>query len=135
MLFLANEIDYTTSYSTSGDPAAAIPGAVIGGIFALLVIIALWRVFSKAGKPGWFAIIPILNIYTLVTIAGKPGWWTILYFIPVANIIVNVIVSIDLAKAFGKSSAFGIVALWLFSVIGYFILGFGKAQYQGNTAA
>ncbi|TBN58592.1 hypothetical protein EYE40_08525 [Glaciihabitans arcticus] len=106
-----------------------------GLIFAVLVIIALWRVFSKAGKPGWYAIIPILNVYTLVKIAGKPGWWTILFFIPIANLIASLLVSIDLAKAFGKSTAFGIVALWLFSIVGYFILGFGSAKYQGADSA
>jgi len=128
MLSLAS-FDY--SVSTEGNPAAAIPAV----IFAVLVIIALWRVFSKAGKPGWFAIIPILNVYTLVKIAGKPGWWTILFFIPIVQIVISLLVSIDLAKAFGKSTAFGVVALWLFSIVGYFILGFGKAQYQGSTTA
>ena len=126
---LATSIDYEVS--TSGNPAAAIPGLIV----AVVAIIAIWRVFTKAGKPGWYAIIPILNIYTLVTIAGKPGWWTILYFIPVVNIIITLLVAIDLAKAFGKSAAFGVVALWLFSIIGFLILGFGSAKYEGAPAA
>jgi len=118
------------SASTEGNPAAAIPGLIV----AVVIIVALWRTFSKAGKPGWYSIIPILNVYTLVKIAGRPGWWTVLYFIPIAGLIVSAFVSIDLAKAFGKSSTFGIVALWLFSAIGYLILGFGSAKYEGPVA-
>jgi len=128
MSFISSSVEF--SASTEGNPAAAIPGLII----AVVVIIALWRTFSKAGKPGWYSIIPILNVYTLVTIAGRPGWWTVLYFIPVANIIASIFVSIDLAKSFGKSSTFGVVAIWLFSIVGYLILGFGSAKYEGPVA-
>jgi len=128
MSLISSSVEF--SASTEGNPAAAIPGLII----AVVVIIALWRTFSKAGKPGWYSIIPILNVYTLVTIAGRPGWWTVLYFIPVANIIASIFVSIDLAKSFGKSSTFGVVAIWLFSIVGYLILGFGSAKYEGPVA-
>ena len=128
MSFISSSVEF--SASTEGNPAAAIPGLIM----AVVVIIALWRTFSKAGKPGWYSIIPILNVYTLVTIAGRPGWWTVLYFIPVANIIASIFVSIDLAKSFGKSSTFGVVAIWLFSIVGYLILGFGSAKYEGPVA-
>jgi len=97
----------------------------------LLGIIAFWRVFQKAHRPGWAAIIPFYNMYTLLKVAGRPGWWLILYFIPIVNIIVHIVVSVDVAKAFGKSAAFGVIGLWLFSVLGYLILGFGSAQYKG----
>jgi hypothetical protein len=46
---------------------------------ALFVIVAMWKVFTKAGQPGWGAIIPIYNVYLLCKIAGKPGWWVILF--------------------------------------------------------
>ena len=95
-----------------------------------LTIIAGWRVFVKAGKPGWAIIIPIYNIIVLCQIAGKPGWWVILYLIPIVNVIIAIIVAVNLAKAFGKSGAFGFFLLFLFSIIGMFIIGYGKAEYQ-----
>ena len=100
---------------------------------AVVTVIAMWKVFEKAGHPGWAAIIPIYNIYIMVQIAGRETWWMLLFFIPFANIVASVLISIDIAKKFGKSEVFGIVALWLFSVVGYCILGFGDAQYQGGS--
>jgi len=99
-------------------------------ILYALMIIAGWKVFVKAGKPGWAIIIPIYNVIVLCQIAGKPGWWFILYCIPIVNIIIAIIVAVNLAKAFGKSGAFGFFLLFLFYIIGLFILGYGKAQYQ-----
>lgn len=117
--------------------AAAEPTGFLAGlgvlplIIVVLVIAAWWKIFSKAGKPGWAAIIPIYNIIVWLDIIGRPVWWVILFFIPVVNIVLAIIVSIDTAKVFGKGVAFGIVGLVIFSVIGYLILGFGSASYQG----
>jgi hypothetical protein len=103
-------------------------------VYAVIVIVGLWKTFSKAGKPGWAALIPFYNIYTLLKIVGKPGWWLILYLIPIVNIIISIIVALRLAKAFGKSDVFGIFLLWLFAPIGYLILGFGSAKYNKSAA-
>lgn len=105
---------------------------LIGIVLAVLEIAALWMVFSKAGRPGWAAIIPIFNIYTLCKVAGRPGWWTVLFFLPLVNLIFSIIVALDVAKAFGKGGAFGFFMLWLLGAIGYPILGFGGARYQGG---
>ena len=70
----------------------------------------------------------------LLEIVGRPIWWIILFFIPCVNIIIPAIISIDLAKSFGKDALFGI-GLWLLGFIFYPILGFGKAQYIGPAAA
>ncbi len=118
--------------STSSSSGAGVIISVIVGVALLVFIIAAWwKVFTKAGQPGWAAIIPIYNIYVLCKIAGRPGWWVVLYIIPIVNIVISIIVSLDVAKAFGKSGVFGFFGLWLFSIIGYAILGFGSAQYQG----
>ncbi len=109
--------------------------SVCGLIFAILIIAGLWRVYTKAGKPGWAAIIPIYNIYVLLQIIGRPGWWLILFFIPFVNFFAALIVSIDLAKSFDKSAAWGVILLFLLSAIGYLILGFGDARYKGPAAA
>ncbi len=105
---------------------------IILGII-ILFYAALWKVFEKAGQPGWAAIIPIYNLYVLMQIVGRPGWWLILFFIPIVSFIVYIIVYIDLAKSFGKSAAFGIGLLFL-NIIFLPILGFGDAQYQGPQA-
>src|SRR5262249_49767145 len=85
------------------------PGATAFEI-ALLVLLfgAMWRVFQKAGKPGWAAIIPIYNIIVLLEITGKPLWWIVLFFIPIVNLVAAVLVSLTLAKRFGKGVGFGI---------------------------
>lgn len=96
-----------------------------------IVIIGGWKVFEKAGQPGWAILIPIYNLYVMLRIAGRPGWWLILYLIPLVNLIIMIIVALDIAKAFGQSSAFGFFLLFLFCGIGYLILGFGDYRYQG----
>jgi Family of unknown function (DUF5684) len=98
---------------------------------AIVVIIGGWKVFEKAGQPGWAIVIPIYNLYVMLQIAGRPGWWLILYLIPLVNLIIMILVAIDIAKAFGRSAAFGFFLLFLVCGIGYLILGFGNYQYQG----
>lgn len=100
-------------------------------IIALIVLqlAAWWKMFEKAGKPGWAAIIPIYNIVVLCQVAGKPGWWVILMLIPLVNIIIMIIVSVGVARNFGRGALFGI-GLWLLGVIFYPILGFSDAEYQ-----
>jgi hypothetical protein len=83
--------------------------------------------------PGWGAIIPIYNIYLMCKVAGKPGWWALLYLIPCVNLIIALIVSIDVAKNFGKGTGFGL-GLALLSFIFFPILGFSDARYLGNQA-
>ena len=95
-----------------------------------VVIIGLWKAFEKAGHPGWAAIIPIYNVYIMTKIAGRPGWWVLLLFIPLLNIAIAIILSIDIAKAFGKGTGFGLGLAFL-GFIFWPILGFGDARYQG----
>lgn len=112
-------------------------GGLIGGIGMLfflavlvLVIAGMWKVFTKAGKPGWACIIPIYNAIVLLQIAKRPVWWFLLFLVPIVNFIIIIVVSIDIAKAFGKGAGFGI-GLALFGPIFYPILGFSDAAYQG----
>ena len=118
-------------YSASGQGQA--PGPLFWLAFTILMIAACWKVFTKAGQPGWASIIPIYNWYVLCKIVGRPGWWVILLLIPFVNFMVGIVLCIDLAKSFGKGVGFGI-GLILLSVIFFPILGFGSAQYQGPTA-
>ena len=120
-------------------------GGAVAGAFGLiwmvcylaiiiLIIAGFWKTFEKAGQPGWAAIIPIYNIYILLKIAGRPGWWLLLYFIPFVNLIIHFVVAIDVAKSFSKDTLYGIILLGFLASIGYLILGFGDAEYQGPAA-
>jgi len=124
------------NYDNPGvDTSIGIFPTVGGIVFGILFIVALWKTFTKAGQPGWAAIIPFYNVYIMLKVAGRPGWWLIWYIIPLVNIVVSLIVSLDIAKSFRKSGVFGFFGLWLFNIIGYLILGFGSATYQGPAAA
>ncbi len=104
--------------------------SIWGVVVYVLIAVALWRVFSKAGYPGILAIIPIVNMFVLVKVAGYSAWMGLLYFIPIVNFIFAIIVAFKLGARFGKGGAFSFFLLFLFSVIGYFIIGYGKAQYR-----
>ncbi len=96
--------------------------------FLLFIIISGWKVFVKAGQPGWGFIIPIYNLYLWLKIAGRPGWWLILCLIPLVNFVILIIVCLDIAKVFGKGAGFGILLL-LLSIVALPILAFGSATY------
>lgn len=130
---------------SSGSSAGA--GVAFGAFFVLFLIyllfimmliviaaIGMWKVFAKAGKPGWAALVPIYNVIVFLEIIGRPTWWIVLLFIPIVNLAISIITAIDLAISFGKSETFGIVGLWLFSLVGYLMLGFGDAKYVGPAA-
>ena len=106
---------------------------IVGLLIALLMIVAMWKVFTKAGQPGWASIIPIYNLYIWCKIVGRPWWWILLMLIPFVNFIILIILCIDTAKSFGKGVGFGI-GLALLGIIFWPILGFGSAQYQGAAA-
>jgi hypothetical protein len=103
-------------------------------LLAIVCIVGIWKVFTKAGQPGWGSIIPIYNAYLLIKIAGKPGWWLILLFIPIVNFIMAILISLGVAKNFGKGGGFG-VGLLLLPFIFYPILGFSDAQYAAPAAS
>jgi hypothetical protein len=123
---------------TDSEVAAAGVGVALYLIIVLavyvLVVIGWWKIFTKAGQPGWAAIIPLYNIYTLLKVVGRPGWWLILYFIPLVDFVIHIIVNLDLARSFGKSAGYALGLLFL-PVIFYPILGLGNSKYVGPAAA
>jgi hypothetical protein len=107
-----------------------IIGLVIGLAFVVLMIASIWKMFVKAGEPGWACIVPIYNLIVSCKIAGKPVWWFILLFIPFVGIIFAIMLAIATAEKFGKGAGFGIGLAFL-PFIFYPILGFGDAVYIG----
>lgn len=127
---------YNTTYYTTTSVDTEALGAAMGvaSVFALILmvimIVANWKIFAKAGKPGWASIVPFYNMYTLFEVAGMNGWMFLLLLVPIVNIVMAIMVYINLAKAFGQSGAFA-VGLILLNPIFSLILAFGKAQYVG----
>jgi len=120
-----------------GGGAAAAGGGIILLIqlaVLLLMLVGLWKVYTKAGEPGWAVIVPIYNIIVLLKIAGKPAWWFLLFLVPVVNLVIAIIVSIALATNFGKGGGFA-AGLILLPFIFYPMLGFGDAKYTAAAPA
>jgi hypothetical protein len=112
------------------DPASLLPFLAFMFAFAFVCAVSQWRIFQKAGKPGWAAILPIYNLYVLLKIVGKPGWWMLLYLVPFVNFYVAIKTVHLLSKSFGKDALFTVGLLFLPFVF-YPILGFGAAKYEG----
>lgn len=100
--------------------------------FALISIIATWKIFTKADEPGWASIIPIYNLYVMFKIVWGKGWYFLLLLIPVVHIVIGIMHVFKLAKAFGKGTGFGF-GLLLLPFIFTLILAFGDAQYEGPS--
>ena len=118
-----------TSITDQASVSSLWTTSIFGLVIYVIVVVALWRVFAKAGWPGILAIIPIVNMFILVKIAGYSAWLGLLYLIPIANVVLAIIVAIKVGERFGKGGAFSFFLLFLFPFIGYLILGFGDARY------
>ena len=121
-----------------GIPALAI---IVYLALIIFIIITWWKIFEKAGQPGWAAIVPIYNYYIMLKITGKPSWWLAVFIgllIPFVNFlaiiavfIMSIMIYLELAKRFGKDTGFAI-GLILLGIVFLPILAFGDAVYQGG---
>lgn len=132
-------------YSVYGDSISMDSSSLLGGALlasfgtmmlissavGLVMLISMWKVFKKAGKPGWASIIPIYNIYTMIQIAKLPTYYLLLFIIPIANIYAIFKIYIELAHKFNKSTGFGVGLIFL-SVIFFPMLAFGDATYEDS---
>lgn len=121
----------TGSDALNGVMAGMGTTVIIGSLIGLFMIICMWKMFSKAGKPGVASIVPIWNVLVMIQIAGLEWWYLILLLIPIVNIFAIFKIYIGIAQNFGKSSGFG-VAMIFFSIICMPILAFGSAEYVGD---
>ncbi|HYS53494.1 MAG TPA: DUF5684 domain-containing protein [Thermoanaerobaculia bacterium] len=132
---MSNVLAFLMQQTDTGVPAgAAAMGTgvmIVWLVVVVLMIAAMWKVFSKAGQPGWAAIIPIYNYYVIDEIAGRPGWWLLLWFVffPIPYIVT----ALDIAKRFGKGAGFG-VGLMLLPIIFWPMLAWGDAKYTAAPA-
>lgn len=141
---LAQSYNYDYSYTSTDAAATAGFGAFLGTVLLIALVIvvieviAMWKIFEKAGEQGWKAIIPIYNTWTLAEIVGRPGWWGLFPLfgvIPfvggILALVVSIILYIDLAKAFGKEPVWALLLI-LVPFVGFPMLGFGSAKYSGT---
>ena len=117
--------------SASGaETATAV--VILTALFALMILVwlAFWKIFTKAGQAGWKALIPIYNVIVLLRIVGRPWWWLLLYFVPIVGLVLLIIVIHDLSKSFGHGAGFT-VGLLLLPPVFVLILAFGDSTYRG----
>ena len=158
-VFLSADYDGTPldSEIAKGGFGLMVLGAIaLGLVQMILFVIGRWRLFIKAGKPGWHSIIPFLStyeeyslcwngvtgilagiclagifIFSFITTRVQADWAVLATSaIGIVYLVLTLIENFKLSKAFGKGIGFGIVLI-IFKAIGRLILGFGKAEYQG----
>ena len=120
------------------DDSSSIIGALFGGVFVLIYLglivffaVTYWRIFEKAGKPGWASLIPIYSAVVFMEIINKPAIWVLYLFIPFYGFYIAIVSTVEFAKVFGKDTGFA-VGMIFFPYIFLPMLAFGNAQYQGQ---
>lgn len=129
---------------------------IIGLLFYVLLVIAMWKIFTKAGEAGWKSLIPIYNVYILYKICGMKNWFWISLIVGVVvgvikgfigentstanvfsiilgifNLVIGVMLCSKMAKAFGKGLGYTLGLIFLPNIF-TLILGFGSAEYIGT---
>jgi hypothetical protein len=132
-----NTLAQATTLEAEPSSSVMIPMFLGILVLAVLAIAGTWKVFQKAGKPGWASIVPVYNTWVLFEITGYPAWISLLSLVPIANIgaaVFTIMANFKIAKLFGKDTPFAVLNVF-FSFITMPILGFGSAQFQGASAA
>jgi hypothetical protein len=119
-------MSYNSSFDLEGPAVFLI--VLFSLVLAAFYVYCAWRIFEKAGKPGWAALIPIFNTLVQLEIVQRPLWWVLLMLIPGVNLVIMVIIIFDLAKVFGKDNGFAFGLLFLAPIF-VPILALGNAVY------
>jgi len=147
-------MDYSSLGTYSGSTAALANDATMAAVagiystmliamlvFYALVVVAQWKIFTKAGEAGWKSLIPIYNMVILFKISGLSPWLLLVYllgFIPVIGTIsalaLNIVLYVKLSNAFGHGAGYA-VGLFFLSPIFMLMLGFGSSEYVGEKAS
>ena len=124
-------VDPTTNTAADGGMLSTIL-LLIGAVY-LFFLVATWKLYSKAGRPGWASLIPIYTTVVFCRICGRSGWLTLALMIPGVNVIVSIMLSVDLARVFGRGTGFMLGLIFL-SPIFFPILAFGSSRYVGRQS-
>ncbi|MDC7234031.1 MAG: DUF5684 domain-containing protein [Spirochaetales bacterium] len=99
-------------------------------IVSVVLLVANWKIFTKAGKPGWAILIPIYNVIVMLQIVKKPLWWIIMLLIPGVNVVFVILIIYNLCLSFGQP-AWHVIPALLVSFVYYPYLAFSSASYKG----
>jgi signal peptidase I len=77
---------------------------ILSVLFIIATVIGLWKIFEKAGQPGWYILIPFFNFYIWLKIIKKPLWWYVFLLVPFINVFVILIMIVEILKCFLKFS-------------------------------
>lgn len=114
---------------SQSEPGVALVPLAIALFMTVLMAASSWKLYAKAGEPGWACLVPIYNIIVMLRITALPLWFFLLLLLPVLNLIAGVTISYRLAKAFGQGFL-GFLGLVLLPFIAVPMLAFGGARYQ-----
>ena len=124
---------FITFISQPGFLITVIIFTVIALILAILQIISMWKIFKRAGLPGWLCLVPYVSDYGIVKVAGFDGTLSALAFgctlIPTIDFFTFSFLTYKIARSYGKGWGFGI-GLMLLPFIFYPMLSFGNEAYQ-----
>lgn len=106
---------------------------IIGGCLLLIVAsVGQWRLFEKAGQPGYAIFIPIYNVVVFLRIIGRPAWHILFFFIPIFNFYFYIKIMIETAESFGKRETIDYILAVVFNLL--YVLNTGLAydvKYAG----
>lgn len=98
-------------------------------LVTIFYVACLWKVFTKAGQPGWAAIIPIYNLVILFRVAQMNPWWILAFLVPILNLVIYVMNQHRISRAFGHGAGFTCGLIFL-GFIFYPILAFNNDTYR-----
>ena len=128
-------MDYEYSFELQGqDLLIVVVSLVFGLAVTVFYVYCMWRIFAKAGKPGWASLIPVYNTLVQLQVIQRPWWWLLLMLVPGVNFVIAVVIVFDLAKVFGKENGFAIGLLFLAPIF-IPIMALGDAEYVGRLPA
>lgn len=130
MLTFLEAAPLLANMQTTDNSGSTVGGAIGGVIGYILFVAAVWPLLKKAGQPAWVALIPVVAAFFIVRAAGLSAWWTLLYLVPIVNIVFAVIVALRLGRAFDHGALFSIFLLWLFPLVGYFIVSYSRDTHN-----
>jgi len=102
-------------------------------VLMVLMVASYWKIFAKAGKPGWASIVPIYNLVVYLQMVNRPVWWIVLFFVPIVNIVIAIVLVHDLSKSFGKGMGWTLGLLFL-GIVFVPVLAFGSDPFVGRPA-
>lgn len=101
-------------------------------VLYILVSLSLYKVFERAGRPGWQALVPGFNFMVWSEIVGRKPAHAAWMLFPIVNIFIFAALAIDLVRSFGWHKFWHSVVAVVLTPFTFFYLGFNQDEkYQG----